>query len=92
MRALLLILSALGAAFLVMSFVRNWRIRQAIKSGSPLKTVDNNYIIGVFVGLVVFAIGVFWLESDSAAPNTTYFPAEIRNGTIIGGGFEKRTN
>ena len=43
-----------------------------------------------FVGLMVFAIGVFWLELDSAAPNTTYVPAKIENGTIIEGGFEQR--
>ena len=90
MRALLVILSALGAAFLVMSFVRGWQIRKAVKSGLPAEAVDNNYILGAFVGLVVFAIGAFWLELDSAAPNTTYVPAKIKNGTIIEGGFEQR--
>ena len=90
MRALLVILSALGAAFLIMSFVRGWQIRTAVKRGLPAEAVDNNYILGAFVGLVVFAIGVFWLELDSAAPNTTYIPAKIKNGTIIEGGFEQR--
>ena len=90
MRALLVILSALGAAFLAMSFVRSWQIRKAIKSGLAVEAVENNYILGAFVGLVVFAIGVFWLELDSAAPNTTYIPAKIKNGTIIEGGFEQR--
>mgnify|MGYP001394081152 FL=1 len=92
MRALLVILSALGAAFLVISFVRSWQIRKAIKSGLPTETVDNNYIIGAFVALVVFAIGAFWLELDSAAPNTTYVPAKIKNGTITEGGFEQRVD
>ena len=92
MRALLVILSAFGAAFLVMSFVRNWQTRKAIKSGLSPETVVNNYILGLFVGLAVFAIGVFWLELDSAAPNTTYLPAKIRNGAIIGGGFEQRVD
>ena len=92
MRALLVILSALGAAFLIMSFARGWQTRRAIKSGLPAVEVENNYILGAFVGLVVFAIGVFWLESDSAAPNTTYVPAKIKNGTIIDGGFEQRTD
>ena len=55
-----------------------------------MEAVDNNYILGAFVGLVVFAIGVFWLELDSAAPNTTYIPAKIKNGTIIEGGLEER--
>lgn len=90
MRALLVILSALGAALLVMSFVRSWQIRKAIKSGLPPEAVDNDYILGALVGLAVFAIGVFWLELDSAAPSTTYLPAKIENGTITGGGFEQR--
>ena len=92
MRALLVILSALGAAFLIMSVVRGWQIRKAIKSGLPADAVDNNYILGAFVGFVVFAIGVFWLELDSAAPNTTYVPAKIKNGTITEGGFEQRVD
>ena len=92
MRALLVILSALGAAFLIMSFARGWQTRRAIKSGLPAVEVENNYILGAFVGLVVFAIGVFWLESDSAAPNTTYVPAKIKNGAITEGGFEQRVD
>ena len=92
MRALLMILSALGAAFLVMSFVRGWQTRKAVKSGLPAETVGNNYILGAFIGLVVFAIGVFWLETDSAAPNATYVPAKISNGTITEGGFEQRVD
>ena len=50
----------------------------------PLEAIDNNYILGALVGLVVFAIGAFWLELDSAAPNTTYLPAKIENGMITG--------
>ena len=92
MRALLVILSALGAAFLIMSFVRGWQTRKAVKSGLPAETVDNNYILGAFIGLVVFAIGVFWLETDRAAPNATYVPAKIRNGAITEGGFEQRVD
>ena len=90
MRAFLIILAALGAAFLVMSFVRNWQVKTAIKSGLPLEAVDNNYILGALVGFVVFAIGAFWLELDSAAPNTTYLPAKMENGIITGGSFERR--
>ena len=44
------------------------QIRRAMKSGLAVEAIDNNYILGAFVGLVVFAIGVFWLELDSAAP------------------------
>ncbi|MDC3235120.1 hypothetical protein OBB02_03650 [Candidatus Puniceispirillum sp.] len=92
MRALLVILSALGVAFLIMSFVRGWQIRKAIKSGGPAEAVNHNYILGAFVGLVVFLIGVFWLELDSAAPNTTYVPAKIKDGIITEGGFEQRAD
>ena len=92
MRALLVILSALGAAVLIMSFVKGWQKRKAVKSGLPAVAVENNYILGAFVGLLVFAIGVFWLEFDSAAPNTTYVPAKISNGTITEGGFEQRVD
>ena len=92
MRALLVILSALGAAFLIMSLVRGWQVRKAIKSGLPEEGVGNNYILGAFVGAMVFAIGAFWLELDSAPPNTTYVPAKIKNGTITEGGFEQRVD
>ena len=92
MRALFVILSSLGAAFLIMSFVRGWQTKRAIKSGLPPEAVDNNYILGALVSLVVFAIGAFWLELDSAAPNTTYVPAKISNGMIIEGGFEQRVD
>ena len=88
MRALLVILSALGAAFLVMGYVRSWQMRKAIKTGKPVEAINNNYILGAFVGLVVFALGAWWLESDSAPANAAYSPAKIQNGTLSGGGFE----
>ena len=90
MRALLVILSALGAAFLVMGYVRSWQIRKAIKTGKPPEAINNNYILGAVVGGVVFALGAWWLESGSAPANTTYFPAKIENGTVTGGGFEQQ--
>ena len=73
-----------------MSFVRSWQIKGAIKRGLLPETVGNNYVLGAFVGLVVFAIGALWLELDSAAPNTTYVPAKLKDGIIIGGEFEQR--
>ena len=90
MRALLVILSALGAAFLVMGYVRSWQMRKAIKTGKPVKAIDNNYILGAFVGFVVFALGAWWLESDSAPANAAYSPAKIQNGTVSEGGFEQQ--
>jgi hypothetical protein len=90
MRAFLVILSALGAAFLVMGYVRSWQMRKAINTGQPLKAINNNYILGALVGVVVFALGAWWLESDSAPANATYSPAKIENGTLTGGGFEQQ--
>ena len=90
MRALLVILSALGAAFLVMGYVRSWQMRKAIKTGKPVEAINNNYFLGAFVGFVVFALGAWWLESDSAPVNSTYSPAKIENGTVTGGGFEQQ--
>ena len=90
MRALLVILSALGAAFLVMGYVRSWQMRKAIKTGKPVEAINNNYFLGAFVGLVVFALGAWWLESDSAPANAAYSPARIQNGTLSGGGFEQQ--
>ena len=90
MRALLVILSALGAAFLVMGYVRSWQMRKAIKTGKPPEAINNNYILGALVGVIVFALGAWWLESDSAASNATYSPAKIENGTVSGGGFEQQ--
>jgi hypothetical protein len=90
MRALLVILSALGAALLVMGYVRSWQMRKAIKTGKPPEAINNNYILGALVGTFVFALGAWWLESDSAPANATYSPAKIESGTVTGGGFEQQ--
>ena len=90
MRALLVILSAIGAAFLIMEYVRSRQMRKAIKTGKSVEAINNNYFLGAFVGFVVFALGAWWLESDSAPANTTYSPAKIENGTVTGGGFEQQ--
>ena len=90
MRALLVILSALGAALLVMGYVRSWQMRKAIKMGKPPEAINNHYILGALVGIVVFALGAWWLESDSAPANATYSPAKIESGTVTGGGFEQQ--
>jgi hypothetical protein len=90
MRAVLVILSALGAAFLVMGYVRSWQMRKAVKTGKPPEAINNNYILGAFVGFFVFALGAWWLESVSAPANTIYSPARVENGTVTGGGFEQQ--
>ena len=90
MRALLVILSALGAALLVMGYVRSWQMRKAIKTGKPPEAINNNYILGALVGIVVFALGAWWLESDSAPAKATYSPAKIKGGKVTGGGFEQQ--
>jgi formate/nitrite transporter FocA (FNT family) len=72
-----------------MGYVRSWQMRKAIKTGKTVEAIDNNYILGALVGTVVFALGVWWLESDSAPANATYSPAKIENGTLTGGGFEQ---
>ena len=90
MRALLVILSALGAAFLVMGYVRSWQMRTAINTGKSVEALNNNYFLGAFVGFVMFVLGAWWLESDSAPANTSYSPAKSENGTVTGGGFEQQ--
>ena len=90
MRSLIIILSAIGAAILVMSFVKRWQIKQAKKTGKSPDKIENSYITGAIVAIIVFALGVIWLESDSAAPSSTYSPARIEDGRVMGGGFEKK--
>ena len=90
MRVLLVILSALGAAVLVMGFVRSWQSRKALKTGQPPAAVHNNYFIGLIVAGIVFACGTWWLESNSVPPDLTYSPARIENGKVTGGSFERQ--
>ena len=89
MRAILVMISALGAAFLLISLLKSWQIRKAINRGQRPEEIKNNYILGAIVAVVVFAAGGFWLERNSALPNSSYFPAKIENGTVTGGGFDQ---
>lgn len=91
MRALLVILSALGAAVLVMGLVRSWQSRKALKTGQPPEAVHNNYFVGLVVAGLVFAAGAWWLESNSVPPDSTYSPARIENGNVTGGSFERQS-
>ena len=80
MRALLVILSALGAAVLVMGLVRSWQSRKALKTGQPPEQFT------IIISLVWLSLGwscggAWWLESNSVPPDSTYSPARIENGT-----------
>lgn len=90
MRAIIIILSALGAAILVTSFLKSWQRRAAERDSVSPRDVQTNYILGAFVAIVVFAVGVMWLEADSAPPDTSYSPARIQNGAVTKGGFDAK--
>ena len=89
MRAILVIISALGAAFLLTSLLKSWQIRRAASRGWSSGKIENNYIFCGIVAVIVFAVGVWCLEWNSASPNLTYLPAMIENGTVIGGSFDQ---
>ena len=80
MRTILIMLSALGAAILVLNLLKNWQRRRAEQRGET--------VISVVAGLTVFFIGALWLESSSAPPGSIYAPATIEGGTLKSGGFE----
>jgi hypothetical protein len=94
MRRYLIILSALGTAIIVISLVKAWQRRRAIKAGldpSDIK-ISTSYITGGLAGLIVFFIGVIALEGGAGAPGTSYSPAVIKDGVISSGGFEDNDN
>lgn len=94
MRRYLIILSALGAAIIVMSLVKAWQRRRALKAGldpSDIK-ISTAYIVGGLTGLIVFLIGVIALEGGAGAPGTSYSPAVIKDGVISSGSFEDNAN
>ena len=88
MRAILIVISAFGVAFLLVSLLKSWQVRRAIRLGQPLEKIESNYIFGAIVTVFLFAVGVWWLEFNSAPPSLNYFPAKIEDGTITGGGFD----
>ena len=90
MRAIIIILSALGAAILVTSFLKSWQRRAAERDSVSPHDFQTNYILGAVVAIVVFAVGVMWLEADSAPPDTSYSPARIQNGAVTKGGFNAK--
>ena len=89
MRTILIILSALGAAILVLNLLKSWQQRRAEQLGETVSDrVSVIHLISVVVGLTVFFIGALWLESNSAPPGSLYAPAAIINGTVKSGGFD----
>ena len=93
MRTILVILSALGAAFLALNLLKSWQRRLAEKRGETVSDgVSVIHLISIVVGIAVFFLGALWLESNSAPPGSVYAPATIHNGKVKSGGFEPETN
>ena len=89
MRTILIMLSALGAAILVLNLLKNWQRRRAEERGETVPDrISAIHMISVLVGLAVFFIGALWLESNSAPPGSVYAPATIDNGKLKSGGFD----
>jgi hypothetical protein len=89
MRTILVILSALGAAILVLSLLKNWQRRLAEQRGyAASDRVSVIHLISIAVGMAVFFLSALWLESDSAAPGSVYAPATFQDGTLESGGFD----
>ena len=89
MRTILIMLSALGAAILVLNLLKTWQRRRAEQHGENMPDrVSVIHLISVVVGLAVFFIGALWLESNSASPGSVYAPATIDGGTVKSGGFD----
>ena len=89
MRTILIMLSALGAAILVLNLLKSWQRRSAEQRGEAVpERVSVIHFISVVVGLAVFFIGALWLESNSAPPGSVYAPAAIEDGMVKSGGFD----
>ena len=89
MRTILIMLSALGAAILVLNLLKNWQRRRADQRGETVSDrVSVIHFFSAVVGLAVFFIGALWLESNSAPPGSAYAPATIEEGMVKSGGFD----
>ena len=63
MRTILIMLSALGAAILVLNLLKSWQRRRADQRGETVSEgVSVIHLISVVVGLAVFFIGALWLS------------------------------
>ena len=91
MRTILIMLSAFGAAILVLNLLKSWQRRRAKQRGETVSDrVSVIHVISVVAGLAVFFIGALWLETNSAPPGSIYAPATIENGAVKSGGFDKQ--
>ena len=91
MRTILIILSALGAAILVLNLLKSWQRRRADQRGETVyEGISLIHFISVVVGLAVFFMGALWLESSSAPPRSIYTPATIEGGAVKSGGFDTK--
>ena len=91
MRTIFPLLSALGAAILALNLLKSWQRRRAEERGETVPDrISAIHMISVLVGLAVFFIGAFWLESSSAPPGSVYAPATIEDGSLKSGGFDTR--
>ena len=89
MRTILIILSALGAAILVLNMLKIWQRRLAERRGEVASDrMSVIHLISAAVGLAVFFLGALWLESNSAPPGSVYAPATIEGGAVKSGGFD----
>ena len=91
MRAILIILSALGAAILVLNMLKIWQRWLAERRGEIASDrMSVIHLISAAVGLVVFFLGALWLESNSAPPGSVYAPATMEGGAVKSGGFDTK--
>ena len=91
MRTILIILSALGAAILVLNMLKIWQRRLAERRGEVASDrMSVIHLISAAVGLTVFFLGALWLESNSAPPGSVYAPATIEGGALKSGGFDTK--
>jgi hypothetical protein len=91
MRPFLIILSALGAAILVLNLLKIWQRRLAERRGEVASDrMSVIHLISAAVGLAVFFVGAVWLESNSAPPGSVYAPATIEGGAVKSGGFDTK--
>ena len=91
MRPFLIILSALGAAILVLNLLKIWQRRLAERRGEIASDrMSVIHLISAAFGLAVFFLGALWLESNSAPPGSVYAPATIEGGAVKSGGFDTK--